>query len=284
MLSRWASVALYQAPDFESLVHLDLLSRERVAGLDNAWNFIIDTRNFLHRLARDKTDTLTFELQALLAESLGYRDNGHLSRVERFMREYYTHVYLTKSTLDYFLSRTERGLITPRIWKMTQRPRRVEKGLTILRGRIELGSRAELREKPLLMMRAFEVSAQSGLPISQRSLELIRTSLDLVDENFQRDPAVLASFLRGLTAIPPKSARMPQDLDAMQILDLLEAYIPELAGVRAMVQHDAYHVYTVDIHLVAHPVGDSRRWPPGSWARGSGTPTRTVFTAAFSRK
>ena len=246
----WAGVGLFGVKGYEILVERGFLSRDREVELAKARSFFMDVRLHLHRLAREKTDTLTFDQQVEVAQSLGYGDDGHISGVEAFMRDYYTHVYRTKSTLDYFLSRVEQTLIPPRIWKMTDQARRVEKGLSILRGQIELGRRDEVRERPGLMMRAFEVSAGSGLPLSQRSLEVIRTNLDLVDDAYRSDPRVADSFLKGLTAIPPANSKVAPNLDAMQVLDFLEAYIPELAGVRAQVQHDAYHVYTVDVHLV----------------------------------
>jgi [protein-PII] uridylyltransferase len=246
----WAGVGLFGVKGLEVLTERGFLSQDREAELVEARSFFMDVRLHLHRLVREKTDTLTFDRQVDVAQSLGYGDDGHISGVEAFMRDYYTRVYRTKSTLDYFLARVEQTLIPPKLWRMTEQARRVEKGLSILRGQIELGRRDEIRERPALMMRAFEISAGSGLPLSQRSLEVIRTNLDLVDEAYRTDPQVAGSFLKGLTAIPPASAKAAPNLDAMQVLDFLEAYIPELAGVRAQVQHDAYHVYTVDVHLV----------------------------------
>ena len=246
----WAGVGLFGVKEMGALTEQGFLSPGHEAELTESLSFFMDVRLNLHRQAQEKTDTLTFDLQVDVAQSLKYQDDGHISGVEAFMRDYYTRVYRTKSTLDYFLARVEQTLIPPKLWRMTDQARRVEKGLSILRGQIELGKRNEIRERPALMMRAFEISAGSGLPLSQRSLEVIRTNLDLVDEAYRLDPQVADSFLKGLTAIPPATAKAAPNLDAMQVLDFLEAYIPELAGVRAQVQHDAYHVYTVDVHLV----------------------------------
>ncbi|MEW6267465.1 MAG: [protein-PII] uridylyltransferase [Thermodesulfobacteriota bacterium] len=247
----WTASGLYGLRTLTALTDRGLLSRERLVEIEAAKEFLTDVRFHLHRLTDGKNDTLTFELQEGVAQALSYQDNERLSGVERFMQEYYRHTYQAKSALDYFLSRVQDNLTPHQVWSLTQRSRRVERGLNILRGQIELGTRAEIRQRPLLMMRAYEVSAASGLPISQRSLELIRNCLDLVDDEYRRDPQAAAAFLRALTAIPPKTSRLPADLDAMQYLHFLEAYLPELAGVRAQVQHDAYHVYTVDVHLLA---------------------------------
>lgn len=246
----WAAIGIYDFNELEELSGRGFLSAERLWELSEARAFLTDVRHHLHCLNRKKTDTLSFEMQEGVAGLMGYKDNGHQSGVEIFMQEYYTHGYRTKSCLEYFLSRIEEDLIPPKLWEMTKRPRRVEKGLTILRGQIELGTRAEIRRRPILMMRAYEISSASGLPISQRSLEVIRNNLDLVDEEYRTNPAIAACFLRAVAGLPERIPNSPSNLAAMQFIDFLEAYIPELGAVRAQVQHDAYHVHTVDVHLV----------------------------------
>lgn len=246
----WAARALYGVDRPDRLTESGSLSRERVEELQAARNFITDVRVMLHRLNGERNDTLTFERQEEVASLLDNGEGDRVAKVERFMQDYYTHVYQTKSSLDYFLAQVGMSMIPSTLRKMTDLPRKVEKGLSILRGRIELGSREEVRRRPLLLMRAFEIGASSGLPISQRSLEMIRTNIDLVDNEFRSDPKVAESFMKGITAVPSKTPIMTGHMAAMQNLHFLEAYIPELAGVRAHVQHDAYHVYTVDVHLV----------------------------------
>ncbi|MFH1090706.1 MAG: [protein-PII] uridylyltransferase, partial [Pseudomonadota bacterium] len=248
---RWVGQGLYQIKEIQALARQGILSAERVEELEKAFNFMTDVRLHLHRLSQEKTDTLSFEMQEEIAHRLGYEANGHFSNVERFMQEYYTHVYNTKSTLDYFFSRVQDDLTPGKVWRLTDRTRTVEKGLSIRRGMIELAGSAEVRQRPHLLMRAFEVSSSSGLPVSPRALEITRNNLDLIDEQYRRDPAIARTFLKALAAVPPRTARIPDTLDAMPTLHFLETYIPELAAVRAQVQHDAYHVYTVDVHLVA---------------------------------
>ena len=44
--------------------------------------------------------------------------------------------------------------------------------------------------------------------------------------------------------------KQPTVLEAMLESGLLSAYIPEFAHLESLVQHDVYHVYTVDSHLL----------------------------------
>ncbi|MBF0531155.1 MAG: [protein-PII] uridylyltransferase, partial [Deltaproteobacteria bacterium] len=243
----WIGEAYFGARNLPELENSGFLTKTRIADLVVTHEFMSDVRMHLHRLAARKTDTLTFEMQEGVCRELGYQNNGHLSAVEEFMRDYYTHVFRTKAALDYFLSRVHESLVKPGLRREPEWSQRVEKGLTIAAGQLELAGRTEIRQRPILLMRAFEVSAASNLPVSQRSIELIRTNLDLVDEAYRQDPKIATTFLKGLAA-PLKSIKNLDHLDLMQDLDLLAAYLPELAAVRAQVQHDAYHVYTVDVH------------------------------------
>lgn len=247
---RWGANALYHLKTWSDMAARGLLAEDRVPMLEEAHSFMSCVRTHLQHLAGEKTDKLTFDLQVGVAQAMGYRDDGNVTAVDRFMQEYYTRVFNVHGTLTFFLNRVEEDLRPAKVWRMTQGVRTVEKGLFIRRGMVELTNRADVHQRPALMMRAFEVAATEGLTISPRSQEIIRTSLFLIDDAYRTDPAAAKSFLRGLTAVPPGAFKAPRKLAAMQDLDFLAEYIPELKQVRALAQHDAYHVYTVDVHQV----------------------------------
>lgn len=246
----WTGLGLYDLPTFGGLAKAGLVPRNADRTLTAAHAFMLRVRFQLHVLAKVKTEILTFDLQAGLARVCGYQDEGHISAVERFMQEYYTHVYAVRAALDFFVSRVEEDLRPPRLRRLTQGARTVEKGLIVRRGLVELTSTSEVRQRPGLMMRAFDVAMNEGLEISQRALDIIHSNLDLVDDAFRRNPKVARSFLSAITATPPDATSAPANLEAMQGIRFLAAYLPELAPIQARVQYDAYHVYTVDVHLV----------------------------------
>ena len=246
----WGGIALYHLGEFDALAVRGLLPEDRVDDLKSDYEYMWKVRTYLQYLAGEKTDTLTFNLQEGVAEHLGYLGNGQIAVVEHFMQDYYTRVYRTKSTLDYFLSRVEEDLRPAKVWQMTQKYRSVEKGLFIRRGQVEFSGPAEVRQRPILMMRALEAAVSEGIRLSQKSLEIVRTNLDLVDEKYREDPEVARVFLRTLVSVPTNTANAPRNFEAMQSINFLAAYIPEMAGIQARVQHDAYHVFTVDVHLV----------------------------------
>jgi len=246
----WTGLGLYDLPTLGELAKAGLVPKNADHTLTAAHAFMLRVRFQLHLLAKAKTEVLTYELQAGLAKVCGYEDDGHVSAVERFMQDYYTYVYAVRAALDYFVSRVEEDLRPQTLRRITSGARTVEKGLLVRRGLVELTSSHEIQQRPVLMMRALDQAMTEGVEISQRSQELIHANLDLVDDAFRRDPEAARYFLNAITATPPSMTAAPGNLEAMQGIRFLAAYLPELAPVQARAQYDAYHVYTVDVHLV----------------------------------
>ncbi|MBW2062775.1 MAG: [protein-PII] uridylyltransferase [Deltaproteobacteria bacterium] len=246
----WAGLGLYEFSGFAELGQADFLPRDGAEVLTEARDFMMGVRAQLHCLTTAKNEMLTLAFQEDLAGRFRYEDAGDITAAERFMQDYYTHVYSVSNSLDYLLSRVEEDLRPPSVKRITRHARIVEKGLFVRRGLVELASSADVRRRPVLMMRAFEVAVSEGLQLSHQALDIIRANLDLVDKQYRCDAEVAHSFFRALSATPPGPVAAPRTLQAIQGVNFLAAYIPELAPVMARVQHDAYHLYTVDVHLV----------------------------------
>jgi [protein-PII] uridylyltransferase len=75
---------------------------------------------------------------------------------------------------------------------------------------------------------------------------LIRKNLHLVNDKFRRNREVNQSFMNILRA--PKD--VAETLRLMHHLEFLNCFIPEMEHIYCKVQHDIYHIYTVDIHTL----------------------------------
>jgi [protein-PII] uridylyltransferase len=97
-------------------------------------------------------------------------------------------------------------------------------------------------------MRAFEYSDKYHARMSNYLLDLIRENVSVtsMDESVKSNPELNASFLRLLK----KGKNVADILFEMNRLRFLGHYIPEFGKIVCMVQHDAYHVYTVDVHSI----------------------------------
>jgi [protein-PII] uridylyltransferase len=103
-------------------------------------------------------------------------------------------------------------------------------------------------------LRLFVQAGKTGCPLHHRTRQMITNHLDLVDERFRSSKRAARSFLELL-----RDSREPVPvLETMLETGLLTAYIPEFSGVESLAQHDLYHIYTVDRHLL-ETVGEIAR-------------------------
>ena len=96
------------------------------------------------------------------------------------------------------------------------------------------------------LLEAFQMIATTNCELDIRLVDLIRSSLHLVDEAFRNDPEVCHTFVEvfGAKGKVGKAAR------AMMKTGFLEKFIPEFGKIRFLPNYDSYHHYTVDQHTI----------------------------------
>src|SRR5262249_43485963 len=123
-----------------------------------------------------------------------------------------------------------------------------------------------LRERPSEMVRIFRVALDLGLTIHGHTR-------DVIAEESQRvtgDPEAARHFLELL--MDTRDCRRPSLLEQMHELGLLAALMPEFGPCTGRVQHDLYHVFTVDQHLL-YAVAHLKALARGEFAREYPVPT-----------
>jgi [protein-PII] uridylyltransferase len=95
-------------------------------------------------------------------------------------------------------------------------------------------------------MRLFLASARTGFPVHHRTRKIVSANLGLVDDKLRVSPRMSRPFFELL--LHPADP-LPV-LEVMLETGLLTAYIPEFARISTLAQHDIYHIYTVDRHLL----------------------------------
>ena len=97
----WMALVKFRTRSLEELQEQDLISRRERMDLSAAYDFLLRTRNELHYLTGKDGDILTKAVQPKVAYALGYTDRSPATRLEKFMRDYYSH-----SRLLYLICRT----------------------------------------------------------------------------------------------------------------------------------------------------------------------------------
>jgi len=240
----WAAKSKYKVATLRELIIKGVLAEEELDEYSRALAYLWRIRNELHYLAGRKNDQLTFDAQNRVAEFLGYQDNGRVLAVEEFMRDYYLHA----NDVEHFSSLLVNKCVTREegafriIGYFIRRP--IGEGFYVLKGELVVPDESVVEKDPARLMKLFEYAQKQGVSLSLRAKALIRRSLDLVNDKFRRSREVNASFFNILRS----DKGVAETLRLMHHLQFLNRFIPEFERTYCKVQHDLYHIYTVDIH------------------------------------
>ncbi|MBW2512304.1 MAG: [protein-PII] uridylyltransferase, partial [Deltaproteobacteria bacterium] len=240
----WMARVKFKAKNLRELLIKGVISEQELQGIEDAYDYLWRIRNELHFQSKRKTDQLQFESQEKIAAFFGYKGTKAALPVELFMQDYYAQATQTEHLASSLIFRAFKD-------------KDPAAGLLGLLGRRNLGEdffsyRGELKtarknlfvERPEAMMRAFLLAKQNDLTLSADVKGQIRDNLTLVNDSFRRNREVSEMFLEIMRG-PTGAARSLRD---MHHLAFLNRYIPEFKRIYCKVQHDAYHVYTIDIH------------------------------------
>lgn len=247
----WTAKVVFGLDSLSDIALAGILLAEERDAFAGAWNELVKIRNRLHYLSGRKNDQLYFEHQEKLAAGLAYKTGAGMLGVERFMRDVHSHLQTIAVITDLFFEHVDEvlDLAAGQVIKGERagRDRIVEKGIELRHNRVHLvASAKELAARPYLLMRLFLASARTGAPVHHRTRKIVTASLGMVDAKLRVSPRMSRPFLELL--LHPGDP-LPV-LEVMLETGLLTAYLPEFARISTLAQHDLYHIYTVDRHLL----------------------------------
>ena len=238
----WTAHVVFGLKDLASLQAAGLLRSDELIKFEQAQDYLVRIRNRLHYFSGRKNDQLFFEHQEEMAQAFGFTHDKDMLAVEHFMREVYGHMQTISITTDLFFEHVEEVLGNEDGPKAAKT---LEPGIEIRYNKVHLVNTELIRNKPKFFMRLFYQSSRTGKPLHYRTRKAITANLHLVDEKLRHSRRNAKLFLALLVA--PEPFRV---LEEMLDTGFLAAYIPEFAKVESLAQHDVYHVFTVDRHLV----------------------------------
>ncbi len=242
----WALWAFEGTHRIDDWIESGILSPPAGPSLKQALEFLWKTRLCLHMISGRKNDRLTLQVQEELAPRLGYLQRGHTLDVEVFMRDYYEQAAVLYQTMSLVFEKLAWMKQPRRIFLPSPVARRVGRHFYLNHGKIEMAHPSIFREDPVEMVRAFYFAARYGVEVGWRTREAMADVLASLDKPLHEDPRALATFLD----IFRKGRTIASTLLQMNQVRLLERVIPEFRHIYCRVQHDAYHIYTVDAHSI----------------------------------
>jgi [protein-PII] uridylyltransferase len=249
----WMTFFKYATRSLKELQEREFVTGTERKQLEAAYDFLLRVRTELHYHVDRPLDALGKNLQPAVAHALGYDDRSPSQRIEKFMRDLYTHmrnILLITRTLEQrmaLLSPPQKRLAALRAWLPT-RARAAEPvdGFLFGDGEIRAVSNRVFRDSPRRLMRVFLHAQQHRLQLHPDLAQLIRNQISLVDRDFLNDEHVRETFL---TILERRGSVAPV-LRAMHEVNLLGKYIPEFGRLTCLVQHEFYHQYAADEHTL----------------------------------
>ncbi|MEZ5908050.1 MAG: [protein-PII] uridylyltransferase [Hyphomicrobiaceae bacterium] len=251
----WLACYIFDSGPGRSAVEASIFSQEEISTYRKCENFLWTVRCQLHFMTGRAEERLSFDVQPVMAEKLGYVRRGGLRAVERFMKHYFLIAKdvgdLTRilcSALEVQQLRAAPGLnmlLSPQTWRMRRQLRRTT-DFRIDNGRITVAASDVFKRDPLNLLRLFAHAERYNALLHPEAIRLLRRSLRAITDEVRAEPEANRIFLELLTS----SARPDITLRSMNETGLLGRFIPEFGHVVAMMQFNMYHHYTVDEHLI----------------------------------
>lgn len=242
----WMTNKHIGSSNLKTLTAQGFLTERESRTLIDGRNFLWRVRFALHLISKRKDDQLYFEHQREIAKILDYKDSDGLIAVERFMQDYYRRVLELREVNDILIQHFTEAILT--------QPRRgavesINEHFQIRSKYIETTDESVFRRRPAALMEMFVIMANRTdiRGVRANTIRQIRQSLDLIDDEFRFDANVGACFLSLLKS--PYS--VVSQLTRMRRYGILGAYIPAFGRIIGQMQHDLFHIYTVDAHTMA---------------------------------
>jgi [protein-PII] uridylyltransferase len=243
-LVMWISRAAGMGQTWADLAKHELITTKEARVLGNLERFVQTLRARLHLVAGRREDRLVFDLQAPVARSFGITDESDRRASELLMQRYYRAAKQIIQANVLILQGLEARLFPSN----TGTPEKLDEEFGIVRGMLDINDERLFEQNPSAILRAFILMAQhvelNGM--TARTLQAMWRSRGLIDAKFRRDPVNRTLFMK----LMQQERGITHELRRMNQWSILGRYLPAFRRIVGRMQHDLFHVYTVDQHIL----------------------------------
>ncbi len=241
----WIARRQFGTLNLEAMARQGFLVASEYNLLASAQEFLWKVRYALHMLAGRAEDRLLFDHQRRIAPLLGFSDGEDKLAVERLMQKYYRSVMAVAELND---------LITQHLEEVILRP-------TVAGPATPLNSRFLLRDSymeaahpgvftrtPFAILELFLLLAQHPeiRGVQADTIRLLRDARHLINDDFRSDIRNTSLFIELFKC----HEGIHLNLRRMNRYGILGRYLPEFGHIVGQMQHDLFHIYTVDAHTL----------------------------------
>ncbi len=204
-----------------------------------------DLRVRLHYTAGRREDRLLFDYQESLARDLGYAGSAHRRAGEQLMQAYFRAAKAV-TQLNVILLQNIGAEIFPARNSDTER---INERFTRVGELLDARSADLFDHEPSAILESFLVMQQRSelKGMTAPTLRALWRARSRIDAAFRHDPANHRIFL----SLLQQPRGIVHELRRMNQYGILGKYLPAFRRIVGQMQHDLFHVYTVDQHILA---------------------------------
>jgi [protein-PII] uridylyltransferase len=240
---RWLARAIGLPASWSGMAAVGLMPEADAQHIAKAERVEQDLRIRLHLTAKRREDRLVFDVQRSLAQSLGLDDTSDKRASEQLMERYYRAAKVVQQANHVLLA-----MIEDRVIPVKATPKEIDAYFQTVGDRLDVRDERVFERDPLQILRAFTllVSRDGVKAFSPRVRGLLSSQRNQIDAKFHRRADAQALFMSVLRA--PRGTY--HALRAMNHYGVLGRYLPAWGKIVGQMQHDLFHVYTVDEHIL----------------------------------
>ncbi len=240
----WVARAAGFGTSWADLEKNGFLTGEELKHVERCEEYLRHLRIRLHLMVGRREDRLLFDYQNTLAAQYGFESTPAKRASERLMQGYYRNAKAITLT-NTILMQNIGAALAP---ENEQLPQPIDANFQSVGGLLDIRDDNAYNLDPALILNSFLVMQEhSDLHgMTARTLRALWRARELITPAFRAKPAHRAAFVKLLQG----SRGVIHEFRRMNQLDILGAYLPAFGRIVGQMQHDLFHVYTVDQHIL----------------------------------
>ena len=241
----WVYNRSFGCRTYEEMRNLGFLKEQGLTNFIRNRNILWKLRISLHFINGRREDRLLFDQQRAVADAHGYVDNENNLAVEQLMQRYYRTVKDISLQNELLIERYRLEVLYPK--KKNAKATKLNNRFQSRNGSIEMCDKNVFTKTPFALLEIFLVMQQNKIDtIHPDTIRAIRYNLNHINTKFRKDIRCISLFIE----IFKHRTGLTHNLRRMNDYGVLGAYLPAWGKIVGQMQHDLFHVYTVDAHTL----------------------------------
>jgi [protein-PII] uridylyltransferase len=240
----WIARGAEYGTSWSDLEKNGFLTTEEMRHGEQCEDYLRHLRIRLHFTVKRREDRLLFDYQNTLAEQFGFTSTPARRASEQLMQGYYLNAKAI-TLLNIILLQNMGAALAP---ENEQIPQLLDEKFQSVGSLLDIRDENLFQRDPSAIFDSFLAMQESHElhGMTARTLRALWRSREQITPEFRNDPIQKAAFLKLFQS--PRG--VIHEFRRMNQLDILGAYLPNFGRIVGQMQHDLFHVYTVDQHIL----------------------------------